>query len=108
MSVCVAGKIPTRLNKCVHCIGFPCPWTSTSRARDINKVFVLRKRRTAVRTGLDIQRQNNREIFYRDRNCSAMFTIYNWDRGSPITLSGDIPVTEPISDSLSSLSLELK
>src|SRR3972149_6115029 len=86
-------KVPGGFNEGVHRVCFPSGWPTALRTLSLYKFLHPDKRRLSHSSDFHIEGKNYREIFFRNRQSSTPIAIDDGNRCSPITLSGDTPIS---------------
>ena len=89
----VAHEVPGGVHEGIHRIGFTRGICPALRALALQERFALVER-VAGAIGHEVCRQNYRQIFFRNRNRTAVRAVDNRNRGAPITLTADAPVAD--------------
>ena len=89
----VALEVPGAVHKRVHRIGFTLSISTALRALALEERFALVERiAAAVRD--QILGQNDRQILFGHRDGTAVRAVDDRNRGAPVALTGDAPVTQ--------------
>ena len=96
MRVSVAEIIPGRTDKGIHGIGLtPCRLAAL-RAGAVHEGLALSQRRNRPLLELHILRQHNRQLVLRHKLLAAVRAVNHRNRCTPVTLTGNQPVTEAV------------
>ena len=94
----VTELIPGRINEGIHGIRITLCGSAALRTCGVHELVALRKRRFSIRTEFYVVGEKYRELIIRYRNDAALFAVNDRDRCSPVTLTGDQPVTKSVVD----------
>ena len=92
----VAVIIPGAVKKSVQGFGVPFSFTAAFRTTNIKPFFIGCQRRLALRRVINIIRQLNRQIFFRNWNQATLITADYRHWCPPVALSGNWPVAQVI------------
>ena len=98
VTVHITQEVPGRTSPLRHGICLTFCVFSTNRTLAVYPLFDSGKRRFSgscrfIRIYI---RQTQRQLFFRYRHCSTFRTVYNRNRLSPVTLTGEYPITQLI------------
>ena len=103
--ITVSEEIPGRIQECIHGIHFSSCFFPASRADAFGKCLGSCQRRFSLAGKFNISRKKYRQIFLFFRYPSAVVTVNHRNRCSPVSLSGDQPVTKSVVNGLLSYPL---
>ena len=100
LRITVAQEIPGGIQERVHGIQFSSGRLAADRTCGVHKGLACCQRRFTLACELYISRQQDRQIFFLLRNPSTVVAVNHRDRSSPVSLSGDEPVSQLVVDGL--------
>ena len=94
--IAVTQEIPGRIDEGIHRVGFSRSIRAALWTFAVKEGFTGFERRGRASDKVDVFRQFNREIFFRDKDIAAMRAVNDRDRAAPIALAGNKPVTQTV------------
>src|SRR3989338_7615538 len=96
MGIAVTEIVPRRAVKSIERVGFPPGFAAALGTSGFDKAFVPGQRVAAFAGELHIFRQFDREIFFWNRNNTAVIAINDRNRRPPVSLAGNQPITQAV------------
>ncbi len=92
----ISQHIPRGTHESIHGVHFASCFLTTARTNSFHKAFASCQRRFAIWFEIHIIREKHRKLFIRNKNFSAIITVDNRDRCSPVSLTRNQPVSQTI------------